>query len=411
MSTTPVPPLNLAIISDWNTLETLAPEWVELLQNSRADCIFLTPEWILSWRQAMAGLDITPHVVALRDDAGELIGLGLYYLRTERLFSLVPYRVLRAMGDFASGAVYHDIIARRGLERVVNTQVMHHLAGCGADAVWIPHVATANGATDGLRQAAHEAGLHVEERRSEFFTISLPATFEDYEKNLSSATRKDLRRATRKLLLEDGSNLRTCGAEQDRAQMLESLIAMNTKRWSATESGGVFRRKPREATFYRTFTPLALERGWLRFMELDVDGTPAAMEIGYRYGDRYYALQGSYDIDGPPGTGKVLLMQMLRRCIAEGVQIFDLLSGDFSYKQRYGAEIADVREFFLVRKSLKTLPLRWLHFWPRGRFLRFYRSVDQSTPAKAPHAKRSTAAEKTVAAARCRQIEPVGKPG
>lgn len=262
----------------------------------------------------------------------------------------------------------------------VSREMIVALAGGGmlaaanrpADAVWISNVQVTNGARDNFLEAACELNLHVEERVGEYFCIELPESFEAYEQRLSSSTRKDLRRATRKLLLPDGSNLRACAQESERKDMLETLIAMNTRRWEKSSDGGVFQRKPREAQFYRAFTQRALERGWLRFLQLDVDGKPAAMEIGYRYKDRYYSLQGSYDPDGPPGTGKVVLMQMIKRTVEERVKCFDLLSGDFDYKQRYGAGTTDVSAFFFLRKSLKTLPLRLFKVRPRGRFFDFY---------------------------------------
>jgi CelD/BcsL family acetyltransferase involved in cellulose biosynthesis len=364
--------LTHSIVTTWKALAELQDEWRILLAQSRANRIFLTPEWILSWAEAMQGMPITPHVIVVRDQAGTLAGLGLYYLATQFLCRIFPYKALRAMGDFASGAAYHDVITLPGEETRISTLTMQVLNSSRADVIWLPHVSSESGATECFRQCARDAGFHVEERSADFYCIDLPETFDAYEKRLSSATRKDLRRATRKLIAEDGSNIRSCDQSADLTPMLETLIVMNTRRWEQSSEGGVFRRKPREATFYRVFTRKALNLGWLRFLQLDADGKPAAMEIGYRYNDRYYALQGCYDLEGPPGTGKVILMQMLKRMLEEGVRKFDLLSGDFSYKQRYGADSSPTSEFLLIRKTLNTLPLRLFRFWPRGRYLDFY---------------------------------------
>jgi len=371
------PVFTCSIISSWGALAALEEEWRVLLEQSRANRIFLTPEWILSWAEAMDGMPITPHVIVVRNEAGKLAGLGLYYLATQYLsaphtIGKIPLKALRAMGDFASGAAYHDVIALSGEESRVSALTLHALKSSPADVVWLPHVSSETGATECFRRNAKDSGFHVEERSADFYHIDLPETFDDYEKHLSAATRKDLRRAARKLVAADGANIRSCDQPADLAPMLDTLIVMNTQRWQQSNEGGVFLRKPREATFYRIFAGKALKLGWLRFLQLDVDGKPAAMEIGYRYNNRYYALQGCYDLEGPPGTGKVTLMQMLKRVLEEGVRKFDLLSGDFSYKQRYGANSSSTSEFFLIKKNLKTLPLRLFGIWPRGRYLDFY---------------------------------------
>lgn len=376
-------PLRAVILDDWASVEALADEWRTLLESSAANSVFLTPEWILSWREAMQGAAVKPAVVTVRNAHQRLLGLGLFYIATQHLFTVIPYRVLRTMGDHASGGVYPDIIADPCCADDVCSLVASSISQLPIDAFWLPHISGETGARERVRKLASHAGWHVEEREEEFYCIDLPASFDDYEKTLSSATRKDLRRAARKLIDDDGANLRSCEELAELDAMLDTLIAMNTKRWKGTAGGGVFQRKPREAAFYRTFTKKALARGWLRFMQLNADGTPAALEIGYRYGDRYYALQGCYDLEGPPGTGKVLLVQMLKRIIEEGARKFDLLSGDFSYKQRYGADVTPMSEFFLSRRSLRTLPLRLLGFWPRGRYMDFRKIPGIDKPANA----------------------------
>jgi hypothetical protein len=69
---------------------------------------------------------------------------------------------------------------------------------------------------------------------------------------------------------------------------------------------GAFGRKPVEADFYRRFAPVALERGWLRLYALKAGGRIRAMQIGYRYGDAFLALQDGFDPEFVAGVGNVL---------------------------------------------------------------------------------------------------------
>jgi CelD/BcsL family acetyltransferase involved in cellulose biosynthesis len=365
--------LTVRITEDWAQIEALIPRWQALLDRSTANSIFLTPDWVMAWRYAMQGLNIRPVVVVVTDDRDELAGLALYRLSTQRLFGLVPYEVVRPMSDYATGAVYHDVIADPLLAPRVYDAVLTSLAGFPCDAVWLPHVAHWTGARDRFEAAARKADFDVVERRGEFFCIDLPADFADYEKGLSASTRKDLRRTSKRLLEGEQAKIVNNENESRLPQAVEAYVDMNTRRWQAIGQAGVFVRKPREADFYRRFTAVALARGWLRSLQMEIGGKVVAMEIGFHYNDRYYAMQGSYEVHGPSGTGKSLLLEMLKRELNDGAMQFDLLSGDGSYKQRYGAGGRLVSDFFLLKRSIRTLPLRVARFWPRGRYLDFTR--------------------------------------
>lgn len=365
--------LAVQIAEDWAQIEALIPRWQVLLEQSSANSIFLTPDWVMTWRHAMQGLNIHPLVVVVTDDRQELVGLALYHVSTQRLFGLVPYEVVRPMSDYATGAVYHDVIADPLLAPRVYQAVLTALADFPCDAVWLPHTAHWTGARDRFETAARQADFVVVERRSEFFCIDLPPDFADYEKSLSASTRKDLRRTSKRLLEGEQAKIVDNENESRLPQAVDTFIDMNTRRWQAIGQPGVFVRKPREADFYRRFTEVALKRGWLRFLQMEIGGKAVAMEIGFHYNDRYYAMQGSYEVHGPSGTGKTLLLEMLKRELNEGARQFDLLSGDGPYKQRYGAGGRPVSDFFLLKRSIKTLPLRVARFWPRGRYLDFTR--------------------------------------
>ncbi len=357
------------VLREWQEVEALAERWSALLERSHANSIFLTPEWIFAWRKAMQGIDLEPVVVVVEASDGELLGVAPFYLGVQYLVNAVPYRVLRVMGDFPTGSVYSDVIACPEQEQAVYEQVMAELVRFPCDGLWVPHVAPWTGASERLEQAAQRNGFSVDIRDSEFYVIDLPDTFEAYEMTLSKSTRKDFRRASRKLLNDAGAQVHVCKQQDEVGPMLDDLIRLNTARWADTERRGVFERKPREAAFYKHFAPVALAKGWLRLLTLELDGVAYAAEYGYRYNDRYFSLQTGYDREGPPGVGKVLLNQMLKRELESGAKQFDLLVGDASYKSSYGARERHCHEFFLLQPSIKTLPLRVGKVWPRGRYL------------------------------------------
>jgi CelD/BcsL family acetyltransferase involved in cellulose biosynthesis len=91
--------------------------------------------------------------------------------------------------------------------------------------------------------------------------------------------------------------------------------------------------------FQREFAAIALERGWLRLMLLEVDGAAVASEYGFFVQDAYFAYQGGRELawDGY-SVGFLLEVESIRKAIEEGATEYRFLGGDESYKYRYPTE-------------------------------------------------------------------------
>src|SRR5262245_65719792 len=77
----------------------LRSEWNDLLSRSSADTIFLTWEWLSSWWECYAGPNDALHIVTVRENTGELIGIFPFYRQVRPWLPLSPIRTLRFIGD------------------------------------------------------------------------------------------------------------------------------------------------------------------------------------------------------------------------------------------------------------------------------------------------------------------------
>lgn len=91
--------LKVEIGETWQAFEALESEWNRLLVASRANSVFLRWEWIDAWRR-VAGASAQPLLVVIRDGTNALVGIGPFYVTQSRLFRVVPYRMLRVLGDY-----------------------------------------------------------------------------------------------------------------------------------------------------------------------------------------------------------------------------------------------------------------------------------------------------------------------
>ena len=104
------------------------------------------------------------------------------------------------------------------------------------------------------------------------------------------------------------------------------------------EHGGCLFCGEHEA-FQREFAALALERGWLRLLLLELDGAPVCCEFGFLFQNAYFAYQGGRDPAlSRESVGFVLEVESIRRTLAEGAGEYRFLGGEEDYKYRFSTE-------------------------------------------------------------------------
>ena len=90
--------------------------------------------------------------------------------------------------------------------------------------------------------------------------------------------------------------------------------------------------------FQREFAALALERGWLRLLLLEVDGEPVGCKYGFLFQNAYFAYQSGRDPAwGRESIGFLLEVESIRRTLEEGAE-YRFLGGEEDHKYRYPTE-------------------------------------------------------------------------
>jgi CelD/BcsL family acetyltransferase involved in cellulose biosynthesis len=359
------------VIRHWDEAETLESEWNELLVNSLADSIFLRFEWIRCWVDSQLNR-IRPLIIVLRSPRGHVLAIAPSYVSTYRLLGLVPYRMLRAMADYATGADYPDWIIRCGYEDRGSVEIARALRSLGPewDCYWMPAMASWSGAVDRVRKGCRQQRLLVRTRPRDFAVLELPSTAEDYRKLLSQNKRQQLRKELRRVSERSDIIFVRCRTEAELPLYLEALFELNDRRWRVKGQVGTFQRKPTEAEFYRRFSRVALAKGWLRLYALRERDEFKAIQIGYVYNGEFLVMQEGFDPDDIPGIGNVLRWKIIEACIAEGVRVVDFLGEMTEHKRRWLAKERTGSDLFVGRRSLKNALLFVQQVWPTGRFLR-----------------------------------------
>ena len=165
----------------------------------------------------------------------------------------------------------------------------------------------------------------------------LPARFADYETQLGSHSRVNLRRRRKKLVEYIGGEMRTqrFTAIDGVAGFLADAqkISRTTYQWRLLGLG------LRDADDLRAKLSLAARNGWLRSYILYCRGEPVAFMLGYLYRRTYHYMDVGFDPAWAKwGVGSILQMEVMKDLIEDPnrPEIFDFSTGFGDHKARFG---------------------------------------------------------------------------
>ena len=108
--------MNIEVIKDIERFRSLKDEWDGLLDNSSADNIFLTWEWLYTW-WSVFGKEDDLFILLYRDGSEALQGILPLYIKKKRILNIIFIKELRFIGYGASvSSEYLNFISLPNLE-------------------------------------------------------------------------------------------------------------------------------------------------------------------------------------------------------------------------------------------------------------------------------------------------------
>lgn len=332
----------LETIPSLSALRSLEPEWRALALPSPMQ----SPEWLLSWWEAYGEADpaCSLAVLAVRDDAGLLVGLAPFYVRQRALAG----PTLRLLGDGRASTDHHTILCRTSEhEPAVVTAVAEWLAESAGD-LWrrvrLEALDADDRAMNHLERLLGEAGLDTE-RIDDLgsFPAQMAAhdnepTWDNYLATLSKNRRKRLRKWGREVIGSGQAVVRIAQSEAQRRELWPLLVKLHRDRREAMGCEGVF-DEPQFDRFHQLASERLFAHGQVYLAVLELDGEPAAIEYALRDDHAIYAYQGGiapWALERD--AGHISLMALAQNALESGRTRLDLLRGDEPYKLSWGAE-------------------------------------------------------------------------
>lgn len=334
-----------------DALEALRAEWQALFRLASAPP-FLSWEWMSAWRQALSG-QRTPYLLCARQ-AGELV--GLLALGVEELPVLGAARRLRRfslLGAGFGGADYLDLLVKPEAAQASAAAIFDHLAqdaafdlleldGLAADSPSLAHLAARFATAQDFRY-----------RLSPRFVCPQVELKGDWNSLLKSSRRADnFKRRLRQLRKQEGFAHRAVSEPDEAGAAFERFLALHEPRWAA-QGGSDFTGHESLLAFHRDLVQRLARIGLLRFDELWVEGACRASIYGLDDGRRYCFYNSGYDQTWKQASpGLVLLGLSIEAALARGVERYDFLRGDESYKFDWSNAACETVAVRVARRNL-----------------------------------------------------------
>jgi len=328
-------------IDDPSAFADLREEWNELLAASRADCLFLSWEWLHTWWTHLAGR--RQLCLQLVRCGRELVAIAPLVQRLPAWRRLIPFRALEFLGTGIVGSDYLDVIVRSGREQEALDALAEALVETNLTLEFGQVRRSVSSVAPLTQRLAARGWNEFEAPASACPVIDFAGrSWESYLGSLSSAHRYNFQRRLKNLDRRYNTRLELVQTEAERRVALDALVALHTHRWDTRGGSEVF-GSPALLAFHDEMSRLALQRGWLRLFVLRLDGRPAAVLYGYRYGRTFYFYQSGFDPAlAKESVGLVTMGLTIRHAITEGAAEYDLLHGVEPYKFHWMPEVREL---------------------------------------------------------------------
>ncbi|MGB9120664.1 MAG: GNAT family N-acetyltransferase [Candidatus Angelobacter sp.] len=342
--------LSVRVCRTWDELEQFRGHWNSLLRANSASSIFQTPEWLASWWQVY-GLDKDLRALVFADSADAVVGIIPLYLDKTSFFGM-SVMILRMVGAGSGDSDGLDFITTPGFASHCAKAFAAWLAGqkewhvCALETL-PQHSPVA----ECLSREAQESALAIDSTLTPNFIIDLPSTWPEYVSSLDSSFRPLLTRYPRRLQSRFTVKFSRCEDAADLKTHLQTLFDLHQMRWTGRGEAGAFAGNARRDFYYRMATAF-LQRGWLEFWQLELNGETVGAQFCFRYNDTVSLLQeGFHPKYAAEKIGYALKSHLLQEMVRTGARRYDFLGGADAYKSKFGAHQENYLNLFIAGPS------------------------------------------------------------
>lgn len=346
----------IEIVSTLSGLQGLKDRWIELEKRSTTSSVFQLWEWSEAWARtygrALQKRSSLRIITAVEGD--RLLGVLPLHLEQSRRVRLLRWvgSSERASADFYPE--YGDIICSSSEREELIPLFRRALGSVQADCFWFEVVKEGSSLPRILPSGLSKP---VGERHYE---ADLSAGFESLLERCSSNTRSRFRRIFRKSE-EIGLQFSAAEGVQAKQEALDELAELHQVSWRARGETGAFHRSIKRR-FHHAL--IADERPGFQsrlFSLREKNGDPLALLYGFQVGSRFEFFQSGIDYGKASQLPSVMKsigitahLHAMKYCSENGVESYDFMGGDSSYKDQLATESHSASSVRMYRPTVRN---------------------------------------------------------
>ncbi len=304
------------------TFDSIASHWLDSRLSLNWGCLFVLPAWLKVW-WGQFGSGRTPYLWSVRHK-DELIGIAPLMIQAESAC---------LMGD-SDVCDYLDVIVSPGRGAAFFEVLLPHLRRQGISRLDMGALRADSIVFSNLAAAAKQLGYTVlTEPQDVSMELELPATWDDFLKQLTGKQRHEIRRKLRRLNESARINFRVVESRAEVSEGIELFLDL-FKSNRADKSDFMTDQR---VSFFRSLAGAMAEARILKLFFLDLDEIPAAAVMCFDYHSTVYLYNNGYDNKYRAlSVGLLSKIFTIQDSIQRGKHKYDFLRGSEVYKHRLG---------------------------------------------------------------------------
>lgn len=346
--------IDVEVVQETDGFERLKPAWEECFERSPRSTIFSTWTWLFHWWIHYGESKELRILVARRGH--RVVGILPLYCAPQPLLSNTLGRVCRFVGTGGDTSPDYlgpiaDEESEPGCSRALARFVVGRLTWDGLD---LSELAERTVLESELAAACTESSAWVRSGAvGRIALVRLPSTFEEYLMSLSRHRRHHVRKSRRKAERDAGGRFFVWSDENRLDEAVDQLAELHRKRWAGRAERHAFSSDAYTA-FHRSLMHELLRRNQLRLYALEGREGMIAMLYCYSLRGEVFYFQGGFDPAYErlrPGLG--LTGYAIEEAIREGATVFDMLKGEYEYKDAWANDSRGISRLLAARPTLK----------------------------------------------------------
>ena len=284
----------------------------------------MLPAWLKAWWGEF-GSARAPYLWSVRHK-DELIGIAPLMIEAE---------TARLIGD-SDVCDYLDVIVTPGQETEFFEVLLQHLRQRGITRLDLDSLRADSIAFNHLAAAAERLNYTVfSEPHDVSMELELPASWDEFLKQLTGKDRHEIRRKLRRLDEAAHVNFRVVESKAEVSKEIDLFLDL-FKSNRADKSDFMTDQR---ASFFRSLANAMAEARILKLFFLELDEKPAAAVMCFDYQSKVYLYNNGYDNQYRSlSVGLLSKVFTIQDSIQRGKNKYDFLKGTEAYKQRLGGK-------------------------------------------------------------------------